>query len=238
MDEIARIANGDLRRALHLLEFLCTSIPIGSTLELDHVKEELSRWHASYNARENDHYDLISAFIKSMRGCDPDAAVYWLARMIEGGEDPLFIARRLVIFASEDVGLADSRGLNLALAAYKACEKIGLPECAINLSHATVFLALVPKSNSAYLAWNAARDFVKSGHLQTVPNALQQTPLHREQSYKYSHDYEANVSGQSYWDEACQFYHPKAIGAEKTLIELYRYRQQLKSHLHEKNNPR
>ena len=236
--EIARIANGDLRRALHLLEFLCTSIPIGSTLELEHVKKELSRWHASYNARENDHYDLISAFIKSMRGCDPDAAVYWLARMLEGGEDPLFIARRLVIFASEDVGLADSRGLSLALAAYKACEKIGLPECAINLSHATVFLALAPKSNSAYLAWNAARDFVKAGHLQTVPNALQQTPLHREQSYQYSHDYEANVSGQRYWDEACQFYHPKAIGAEKTLLELYRYRQQLKSRLHEKNNPR
>lgn len=238
LGEIARIANGDLRRALHLLEFLCTSVPIGSTLELEHIKTELSRWHASYNARENDHYDLISAFIKSMRGCDPDAAVYWLARMIEGGEDPLFIARRLVIFASEDVGLADSRGLNLALAAYNACEKIGLPECAINLSHATVFLALAPKSNSAYLAWNAARDFVKSGHLQSVPNALQQTPLHREQTYKYSHDYEANISGQSYWDEACQFYHPKAIGAEKALIDLYNYRQQLKTRLHEKNNPR
>ena len=238
LGEIARIANGDLRRALHLLEFLCTSVPIGSTLELEHIKTELSRWHASYNARENDHYDLISAFIKSMRGCDPDAAVYWLARMIEGGEDPLFIARRLVIFASEDVGLADSRGLNLALAAYNACEKIGLPECAINLSHATVFLALAPKSNSAYLAWNAARDFVKSGHLQSVPNALQQTPLHREQTYKYSHDYEANISGQSYWDEACQFYHPKAVGAEKALTDLYNYRQQLKTRLHEKNNPR
>lgn len=237
LTEIARIANGDLRRALHLLEFLCTSIPIGSTLELEHVKIELSRWHASYNARENDHYDLISAFIKSMRGCDPDAAIYWLARMIEGGEDPLFIARRLIIFASEDVGLADSRGLNLALAAYNACEKIGLPECAINLSHATVFLTLAPKSNSAYLAWNAARDFVKSGHLQSVPNALQQTPLHREQTYKYSHDFEANVSGQGYWDETCQFYHPKAIGAEKALNDLYRYRQQLKSRLHEKNNP-
>jgi len=237
-NEIARIANGDLRRALHLLEFLCTSIPIGSTLDLKQVKTELSRWHAGYNARENDHYDLISAFIKSMRGCDPDAAVYWLARMIEGGEDPLFIARRLVIFASEDVGLADSRGLNLALAAYNACEKIGLPECAINLSHATVFLALAPKSNSAYLAWNAARDFVKSGHLQSVPNALQQTPLHREQTYKYSHDFEANVSGQSYWDETCQFYHPKVIGAEKALTDLYRYRQQLKSRLHEKNNDR
>ena len=238
LNEIARVANGDLRRALHLLEFLCTSIPIGSRLETEQVKTELNRWRASYNARENDHYDLISAFIKSMRGCDPDAALYWLARMIEGGEDPLFIARRLVIFASEDVGLADSRGLNLALAAYNACEKIGLPECAINLSHVTVFLALAPKSNSTYLAWNAARDFVKSGHLQAVPNALQQTPLHREQMYKYSHDYEANISGQSYWDESCQFYHPKPVGAEKTLKDLYLYRKQLKNRLHEKNNSR
>lgn len=238
LDEIARIANGDLRRALHLLEFLCTSIPIGSTLTSKQVQDELKHWHASYNAREDDHYNLISAFIKSIRGCDPDAAVYWLARMIEGGEDPLFIARRLVILASEDVGLADSRGLNLALATYNACEKIGLPECAINLSHTTLFLALAPKSNSAYSAWNAARDFVKSGHLQTVPNALQQTPLQREENYKYSHDYEANVSGQTYWDESCQFYHPKAIGAEKTLKDLYFYRKQLKNRIHGKNNDR
>ncbi len=234
--EIARIANGDLRRALHLLEFLCTSVPIGSSLDFKHIKTELDHWHASYNARENDHYDFISAFIKSIRGCDPDAAVYWLARMIEGGEDPLFIARRLVILASEDVGLADSRGLNLAIAVYNACEKIGLPECAINLSHVTIFLALAPKSNSTYLAWNAAQNFVKTKHLQEVPNALQQTPLHKEKAYKYSHNYEANVSGQTYWEESCQFYQPKSSGAEKTLKELYLYRKHLKKQIHEKND--
>ncbi len=231
ISEIARVANGDLRRALNLLEFLCLSVPVGSALNIDQVEQELDHWRSNYNARENDHYDVISAFIKSVRGSDPDAAVYWLARMIHGGEDPLFIARRLVILASEDVGLADSRGLSLAMAAYQACEKIGLPECAINLSHVTVFLALAPKSNSAYLAWNAAKDFVASGNLQPVPNALQQTPLHRDDHYKYSHNFEANVSGQSYWNEDCQFYQLKPIGAEKNLESLYLYRKQLKEKL-------
>ena len=229
--EIARVANGDLRRALNLLEFLCLSVPVGGTLSIEQVNQELDRWRSSYNARENDHYDVISAFIKSVRGSDPDAALYWLARMIQGGEDPLFVARRLVILASEDVGLADSRGLSLAMAAYHACEKIGLPECAINLSHVTVFLALAPKSNSAYLAWNKARDFVNAGNLQKVPNALQQTPLHRDDHYKYSHDFEANISGQRYWNEDCQFYHLKPVGAEKNLEGLYLYRKQLKEKL-------
>ena len=234
LESIARIANGDLRRGLNLLEFLCLSVPIGSSLDPQQIENELDRWHASYNARENDHYDIISAFIKSVRGSDPDAALYWLARMIEGGEDPLFVARRLVILASEDVGLADSRGLSLATAAYTACEKIGLPECAINLSHATVFLALAPKSNSAYLAWNEARDFVAKGNIQPVPNALQQTPLHRDDNYRYSHNYEANISGQHYWNEERQFYHLKPIGAEKSFESLYLYRKQLKDKLNGK----
>lgn len=234
LESIARIANGDLRRGLNLLEFLCLSVPVGSSLDPKQIESELDRWHASYNARESDHYDVISAFIKSVRGSDPDAALYWLARMIEGGEDPLFIARRLVILASEDVGLADSRGLSLATAAYNACEKIGLPECAINLSHVTVFLALAPKSNSAYLGWNEARDFVAKGNVQPVPNALQQTPLHRDDNYKYSHNYEANVSGQRYWDESRQFYHLKPVGAEKSFESLYLYRQQLKDKLNGK----
>lgn len=226
--EMARVANGDLRRGLNLLEFLCRSVPVGGVLEEDTIQKELGRWYANYNAREDDHYDCISAFIKSVRGCDPDAAVYWLARMLEGGEDPLFVARRLVILASEDVGLADSRALSLATAAYTACEKIGMPECAINLSHVTIFLALAPKSNSTYKAWNAAKAFVASGNVQPVPNALQQTPLNREDVYKYSHDFESNVSGQSYWDEAQQFYHLKPVGAERHMEELYLYRKELK----------
>lgn len=234
LKEIARVANGDLRRGLNLLEFLCLSTPVGGTLTLQQIEKELERWHMSYNARETDHYDMISAFIKSVRGCDPDAALYWLARMLTGGEDPLFIARRLVILASEDVGLADSRGLNLATAAYVACEKIGMPECAINLSHVTVFLALAPKSNSTYEAWNAAAKFVKTQPAQAVPNALQQTPLHRDDSYLYSHRFADNVSGQSYWEESQQFYHLKPIGAEKNLEPLYLHRKHQKEALREK----
>lgn len=226
--EIARIADGDLRRALNLLEFLCLSTPIGGTLDAERVDAELEHWHANYNARETDHYDMISAFIKSVRGCDPDAAVYWLARMLKGGEDPLFIARRLVILASEDVGLADSRGLTLAVSAYTACEKIGMPECAINLSHVTVFLALAPKSNSTNEALNNAYKLIAHEVPQAVPNALQQTPLNRDDKYLYSHLYEANVSGQAYWNEAEQLYYLKPIGAEKNFEALYRYRRQLR----------
>ncbi|MBP5191061.1 MAG: replication-associated recombination protein A [Opitutales bacterium] len=234
LSDIARIADGDMRRALHLLEFLCLSAPIGSTLDPKQVASELKHWHASYNARETDHYDMISAYIKSIRGCDPDAATYWLARMLKGGEDPLFIARRLVILASEDVGLADSRGLLLAAAAYTACEKIGMPECAINLSHVTIFLALVPKSNSTNEALNAAYHLIAHEVPQAVPNALQQTPLHREDPYRYSHQFEANVSGQAYWNEAKPLYHLKPIGAEKSFEPLYRYRQQLREQIRKK----
>ncbi len=230
---IANATNGDLRRALNLLEYLCLSLPVGSSMGVDWVKNELGHWRESYNARESDHYDCISAFIKSVRGSDPDAALYWLARMIQGGEDPLYIARRLIILASEDVGLADSRGLNLATAAYAACEHIGLPECALNLSHVTVFLALAPKSNSTYLAWNAARDFVDHGNLQEVPDYLKGKALHAEEPYLYAHDYKVNVTGQAYWDESKQFYHLKPIGAEQNFLSLYTYRQNLKKHLRE-----
>lgn len=238
LSEIARIADGDLRRALNLLEFLCLSTPIGGTLDAEKVEAELEHWHANYNARETDHYDMISAFIKSVRGCDPDAAVYWLARMLKGGEDPLFIARRLVILASEDVGLADSRGLTLAVSAYTACEKIGMPECAINLSHVTVFLALAPKSNSTNEALNAAYKLIAHEVPQPVPNALQQTPLHRNDKYLYSHLYEANVSGQAYWNEAEQLYYLKPIGAEKNFEALYRYRRQLREKRRECSSPK
>ncbi|MDR0755294.1 MAG: replication-associated recombination protein A [Puniceicoccales bacterium] len=230
-EAIAYMANatqGDLRHALNLLEYLCLGLPIGSCLQSLWVKKELKQWKNTYNARESDHYDCISAFIKSVRGSDPDASLYWLARMLKGGEDPLFVARRLMILASEDVGLADSRGLNLASSAYLACEKIGMPECAIPLSHVTLFLTLAPKSNSAYMAWNAACDFVADSHLQAVPDYLRAKALKTSESYLYSHDFEANVSGQKYWNEDRQFYHLKPIGAEQNFLPLYTYRRQLK----------
>ncbi|MDR0647139.1 MAG: replication-associated recombination protein A [Puniceicoccales bacterium] len=225
---VANATQGDLRRALNLLEYLCLGLPIGSCLQSSWVQKELKQWKNAYNARESDHYDCISAFIKSVRGSDPDAALYWLARMLKGGEDPLYVARRLMILASEDVGLADSRGLNLASSAYLACEKIGMPECAIPLSHVTLFLTLAPKSNSAYMAWNAACDFVANGHLQAVPDYLRAKALNTSEPYLYSHDFEANVSGQKYWNEDQQFYHPKPVGAEQNFLPLYTYRRQLK----------
>ncbi|MDR2769130.1 MAG: replication-associated recombination protein A [Puniceicoccales bacterium] len=228
IEYVANATQGDLRRALNLLEYLCLGLPIGSRLQSLWVQKELKQWKNVYNARESDHYDCISAFIKSVRGSDPDAALYWLARMLKGGEDPLYVARRLMILASEDVGLADSRGLNLASSAYLACEKIGMPECAIPLSHVTLFLTLAPKSNSAYMAWNAACDFVTQSHLQTVPDYLRAKALKASDSYLYSHNFEANVSGQKYWDEDQQFYHLKPVGAEQNFLPLYKHRRQLK----------
>lgn len=231
LERIARASSGDLRRALNLLEYLALSVPIGSRLSLDWVESQLKDWHTNYNARESDHFNCISAYIKSIRGCDPDAALYWLARMLKGGEDPLYVARRLIILASEDVGLADSRGLNLAASAYTACEKIGMPECGIPLAHVTLFLTLAPKSNSAYSAWNKACKLIDKGALQEVPEYLQEKPLSKTESYLYSHDFDANVSGQAYWQEVEHFYTPKLIGAEKSLVDYQTYRNQLRKHL-------
>lgn len=234
-----RYSGGDARKLLNILELIEQSTPHGEPMVIDDkiVTDRLQENPMAYDKEGEMHYDIISAFIKSIRGSDPDAAIYWLARMLNGGEDPLFIARRLIILASEDVGLADSRGLNLATSTYFACEKIGMPECAINLSHTTIFLALAAKSNSAYEAWNAAHTYVSSNkNWQKVPNALQQTPLHREDTYKYSHNYEANVSGQSYWNESQQFYFLKPVGAEKNMESLYLYRKQLKEKLNGKRN--
>ena len=153
---IAAISDGDLRRALNALETIVVSAGGGAEITADSVKIFAQERRIRYDSDEDEHYDTISAFIKSVRGCDPDAALYWLAKMLAGGEDPRFIARRLVILASEDVGLADSRGLLVANAAFDACERVGLPECELNLAHATLFLAAAPKSNSATAALAAA----------------------------------------------------------------------------------
>ena len=219
---IANAANGDLRKAMNFLEYITSSIPVGGTLSYGKAKELLDNQMVKYSARESDHFDIMSAFIKSVRGCDADAALYWLARMILGGEDPVYVARRLVILASEDVGLADSRGLGLATAALSACEKIGLPECGIPLAHVTVFLTLAPKSNSAYLAWNKACECVKNGHMCEVPDYLKKSPISTSQPYLYSHNYPQNISGQKYWDQKEIFYAPKQIGAEAQIYKMLR----------------
>ena len=177
-----------------------------------------------YDRDEDEHYDTASALIKSMRGNDPDAAIYWLAKMLAGGEDPRFIARRLVIFASEDIGLADSRALLLADATFRACETIGLPECELNLAHATLFLATCPKSNSATLAIAKAKQAIQENPVQSVPTSIKdrhgrnkkhQDP--KEESYLYSHDFPENISGQQYLEKPIELYQAKNSGAEAAI---------------------
>ena len=182
----------------------------------------------------DEHYDIVSAFIKSMRGSDPDAAVFWLARMIEAGEDPRFIARRVVIFASEDVGLADSAALSVAMAAAHAVEFVGLPEARINLAHAVTYLALAPKSNSAYLAIGNAAEAVRNVALGQIPTHLRDASYRGAQSlghgvgYQYPHDVAAGWVDQQYLPNELsgrQFYNPSAHGAEPGIVQRWRQRR-------------
>lgn len=231
-EDIARICNGDMRRALNALETLVLSVPVGGTLSSGDVEVFARERRIRYDRGEDEHYDTASAFIKSVRGGDPDAALYWLAKMLEGDEDPRFIARRLVILASEDVGLADSRALTVAVAAFHACELVGLPECALNLAHATVFLATCPKSNSTTEAIYAARRAVKEHPVQAVPPWLRDSHqsvgkrLGHGIDYRYSHEYPEAISGQEYMLAPEQFYFPKTNGSEAGIAErLARWKQ-------------
>lgn len=218
---LALMANGDLRRAYNFLETIAEALPLGGKItekEVDVFSRERS---IRYDRDEDEHYDTASAFIKSMRGNDPDAALYWLAKMLAGGEEPRFIARRLVIFASEDVGLADSRALLLADAAFRACETIGLPECELNLAHVTLFLSTCPKSNSSILALGNAKRAIRDDPIQRVPASIRdkhgRNKRHRdakEESYLYSHDFHENVSGQEYLEQPLELYVPQVSGAE------------------------
>jgi len=234
---LARISDGDLRRGLNALETLILGQPIGGRIGVAELEHFLNERQIRYDAGEDEHYDTISAFIKSMRGGDPDAALYWLAKMLIGGEDPRFIARRLVIQASEDVGLADSRALPLAMAAYQACEVIGLPECELNLAHATVFIASAPKSNSACLAIGAAKREIQRKGLQSVPLWLRDshTKVSKEMGhgdgYRYSHDYPEAVSGQDFMNEPKVFYRPSSNGAEGAVSERLERWRKLKADL-------
>ncbi|MEN9815274.1 MAG: hypothetical protein RLZZ412_1256, partial [Verrucomicrobiota bacterium] len=185
-----------------------------------------------YDDGGDDHYDTASAFIKSVRGGDPDAALYWLFLMLEGGEEPRFIARRLVICASEDIGLADSRALGVAAAAFQACELVGMPECEYALAHATLFLALSPKSNRTTLAIAAAKEAVRGQPRQEVPLHLKDAHnatnkrLGQGGGYRYSHDYPEGISGQDYLARPLSLYHPGEAGAEPAIAErLARWRE-------------
>lgn len=209
-DALVRFSGGDARKLLNILELLLNATPDDETIVLDNatVTQRLQETPMAYDKEGEMHYDIISAFIKSIRGSNPDAAIYWLARMIAGGEDPKFIARRLVISASEDIGLANPNALLIANAAFDAVNKIGWPEGRIPLAEATIYLASSPKSNTAYNAINAALAFVEQSgnlpvplHLRNAPTQLMKS-LNYGADYQYPHDYPQHFVLQDYLPES------------------------------------
>ena len=226
---LLRFSGGDARKLLNILELVVES---GDTVITDEtVTMRLQQNPLAYDKDGEMHYDIISAFIKSIRGSDPDAALYWLARMIEGGEDPKFIARRLVISASEDIGLANPNALLLANAAFDAVNKIGWPEGRIPLAEATVYLATSPKSNSAYLGIDAALELVRRTGNQPVPLPIRNAPtqlmkdLGYHDGYKYPHDYPGHFTEQQYLPDELKdvrIWHGQHSPAEEKLVERMR----------------
>lgn len=224
---IVEISGGDARRALTVLDAAALrSMDLSdispAPIRLEDVGASLESALVRYDREGDQHYDTISAFIKSVRGSDADAAIHYLARMLEGGEDPRFIARRLILLASEDIGLADPTALALAVAAHDSVSLIGMPEGRIPLAEATVYLALAPKSNSAYTAINKAISDVRGGFMPPIPPALRSNYLSKaeaEGGYIYPHDDSQSVVSQVYVEGVPEYFHPKSTGFEKALVE-------------------
>ena len=210
---LAKISSGDARRALTLLEAAASQAETDISLE---VAKEASEVAIAYDANGDAHYDTISAFIKSVRGSDVDAAIHYLARMIAGGEDPRFIARRLMILAAEDIGLADPNALVVASAAADVVERIGMPEGRIPLAEVTIYLATAPKSNRAYLAINKALEDLNSGGVPLVPAPLRSTGA---VGYRYPHDDPKGIVAQKYAEVSRKLYEPSNHGYEKVIAE-------------------
>ena len=241
-DAVAAFAEGDLRRALNALETIVCSQPIGAHIDEDAVAVFAQERQIRYDRDEDEHYDHASAMIKSIRGSDPDAALYWCFKMLEGGEDTRFIARRLMILASEDIGLANSHALTVAVAASDACERVGLPEAEFNLAHAVIYLATSPKSNSVMRAMSAVKKSLRDKSAQAVPLWLRDAHTKTNQSlghgegYLYSHDYPNGISGQEYMLEPERFYAPGTAGAEASTAERMQRIQQIKTRLHKERD--
>lgn len=229
---IARFANGDARTALNTLEMAVLNGRLDG-MGCVHVEEEslaqcMNRRSLLYDKTGEEHYNIISALHKSMRNSDPDAAVYWMYRMLDGGEDPLYIARRLVRFASEDVGMADSHALQVAVAAYQACHFIGMPECDVHLTHAVVYLAVAPKSNALYMACEAVKKDVHDLPAEPVPLQIRNAPtklmkdLQYGKNYIYAHDTEEKLSKMQCLPDSLagrRYYQPTDQGLEKRVKE-------------------
>lgn len=230
IEYLARASEGDARRALSALEIAVLSCADGEIVTRDAAVESLGLRLGGYDATGDDHYDLSSALIKSIRGSDVDAGIYWLARMLEGGDDVRFLCRRLVILASEDVGNADPQALVIAVAAMQACEMVGLPEAQLTLSQAVAYLALAPKSNAATMAIGAARGDVRENDIIPVPKHLRDAhyggakSLGHGEGYEYSHNHEDGIVAQDYLGVDRTYYRPVDRGFEaelqKRLVEI------------------
>ncbi len=231
LSAIARFANGDARTALNTLEMAVLNGEMSAekiTVTNEGLSQCITKKSLLYDKNGEEHYNLISALHKSMRNSDPDAAVYWLCRMLEGGEDPLYIARRLVRFASEDVGMADSQALPVAVAAYQACHFNGMPECDVNLTHAVVYLSLAPKSNALYVACEQAKKDIRELPAQPVPLQIRNAPtqlmknLDYGKGYQYAHDTEEKITKMKCLPDALadrEYYVPTQEGREKEVRE-------------------
>ncbi|MBU1568599.1 MAG: replication-associated recombination protein A [Proteobacteria bacterium] len=221
---LAESAGGDARKALNDLEMVCRNAEVGDTISMEALKNAATTRSFFYDKGGEEHYNLISALQKSIRGSDPQAALYWLARMLEGGENPLYLARRLVRIASEDIGLADPHALVQAMAVKEAVHFLGMPEASVALCQATVYLATAPKSNSLETAYIAAReDAAKTSHLK-APLAIRNAPtklmkdLGYQKGYRYSHDFDNHYSYQKYFPDSLpekSYYIPSSFGFEK-----------------------
>ncbi|ABY92577.1 replication-associated recombination protein A [Thermoanaerobacter sp. X514] len=229
LKKIALFANGDARVALNTLEIAVMGAKVieGERIVTDDIlADAMQKKTLLYDKQGEEHYNLISAFHKSLRNSDWDAAVYWLARMLEAGEDPLYVARRMIRFASEDIGLADPQALEMAVAAYNACHYIGMPECSVNLAQVAIYLALAPKSNAVYVAYNKAKKDAEKTIAESVPMHLRNAPtkLMKElgygKGYKYAHDFEEKVTDMQCLPDNLKdrkYYVPTDSGFEKDI---------------------
>ena len=234
IEMIAVFANGDARSALSTLEMvILNGDTFGSTVTItaETLEQCISKKSLLYDKNGEEHYNLISALHKSMRNSDPDAAVYWLARMLEAGEDPLYVARRVTRFASEDIGLADPRALEIAVAAYQACHFIGMPECTVHLTQAVVYMAMAPKSNALYMAYENAKKDALTQLSEPVPMVIRNAPtelmknLHYGKGYQYAHDTQDKLTNMQCLPDNLldrEYYQPTEQGIEgryKTRLE-------------------
>ncbi|MCK5706135.1 MAG: replication-associated recombination protein A [Candidatus Aureabacteria bacterium] len=217
IDRIADRCGGDARIALNTLELSLQTYHKTAPITVDVIDECLPHAVVKYDKDESEHYDTISIFIKSMRGSDPDAAVFWLGKMLASGEDPLFIARRIAIFASEDIGMADPQALLIADSSMRLVAEIGMPEARIILSHAVIYMSTALKSNASFSAINAVLSDIESNGVEDIPDFIRKTPNKNNEKYLYSHNYKEGITGQDYRSEKKLYYNPKDTGYESVI---------------------